>query len=102
MGHLPDFLANFMGFIDLILHLLNFAAPAAFVALLMVLVALVILKKRLKVPVWWAQLAINFVVCLGALLVGLVVLGRDGKMLTYLALAVCCATSQWWMLRAKA
>jgi hypothetical protein len=99
VGLQPDFFAAFMGFIDLILHLLNFAAPAAFVALLMVLAVPFVMKKRSQVPVWWAQFAINFVVCLGALLIGLVVLGRDGKMLTYLALAVCCATSQWWMLR---
>ena len=88
-----------MGFIDLILHLLNFCAPAAFVALLMVFISPFLMRKRPKVPIWWAQFAINFVVCLSALLIGLVVLGRDGKMLTYLALAVCCASSQWWMLR---
>ena len=90
-----------MGFIDLILHLLNFGAPAAFVALLMVFIPRFLMRKRPQVPVWWTQFAINFIVCLSALLIGLVVLGRDGKMLTYLALAVCCASSQWWMLRAK-
>ena len=88
-----------MGFIDLILHLLNFLAPAAFVALLMVLVSPFLMEKVPKVPVFRTQFAINFVVCLGALLIGLILFGRDGKMFTYLALAVCCATSQWWMLR---
>lgn len=90
-----------MGIIDLILHLLNFCAPAAFVALLMALVAPRLMKKRPKVPVWRGQLAINFIVCLGVLLMGLVVFGRDGKMATYGALVVACASSQWWMLRAK-
>jgi hypothetical protein len=33
------------------------------------------------------------------LLVGLVVFGRDGKMLTYLALVVAVATVQWIMQR---
>jgi hypothetical protein len=88
-----------MGLFDLILHLLNFAAPAAFVALLMVLVSPLLMKKVPKVPAFWTQFAINFIVCFGALLIGLVVFGRDGKMLTYVALAVCCASSQWWMLR---
>jgi hypothetical protein len=92
---------TFMGYPDLILHLLNFCAPAACVALLMPHVAPVLMKKRAGILVWWAQFAINFVVCTGVLLIGLVALGRDGKMLTYLALAVSCATSQWWMLRAR-
>ena len=88
-----------MGFLDLILHLLNFIAPAVFVALLMVLASPLLMKKRVQVPVRIKQFAINFVVCMAALLIGLVALGRDGKMVTYLVLAVCCATSQWWMLR---
>ncbi len=90
-----------MGPLDLTIHLLNFIAPAAFVALLMVLSAPLLMKKRPQVPVWWAQLAINFIVCLAALVIGLLVFGRDGKMATYGALVVACATSQWWMLRAK-
>jgi hypothetical protein len=43
--------------------------------------------------------AINFIVSVAALLLGLIVFGRDGKMASYLAMVVLCATSQWWMLR---
>ena len=51
---------NFMGPLDIVNHLLNFVAPAAAMALL---------------------------------LVGLWITGRDGKMLTYGALVLACATS---------
>ncbi len=85
--------------LDLLLHLLNFAAPAACVALLMMLGSRIFIRKQPMAPRLWAQFAINFVVCLMALVVGLWFFGRDGKMASYAALVVCCTTSQWWMLR---
>jgi hypothetical protein len=88
-----------MGPLDLLIHLLNFVAPAAVVSLLTVLMARLSLRKQAMPLVWWAQAAINFVVCVLALLGGLWFFGRDGKMASYAALLVCCATSQWWMLR---
>jgi len=33
------------------------------------------------------------------LIAGLVLFGRDGKMLTYLGLVVMAATTQWWLHR---
>ena len=47
---------------------------------------------------WRTQIAINFVVGVVVLAAGLVLLGRDGKMLTYVALVIATATSQWWLL----
>jgi hypothetical protein len=88
-----------MGPLDLLLHLLNFAAPAACVALLTALISRIFIRKQPLAPGLWAQFAINFVVCLVALVAGLWFFGRDGKMAGYAALVVCCATSQWWMLR---
>ena len=88
-----------MGPFELFNHLLNFAAPAAWLAVLVTVVARLFIKKRpvaLTIP---AQAAINFVVAVGALVVGLLFFGRDGKMLTYTGMALVCATSQWVMLR---
>ena len=88
-----------MGPFELFNHLLNFAAPAAWLAVLVTLFARLFIKKRpaaLTIP---AQAAINFAVAVGALVVGLVFFGRDGKMLTYTGMALVCATSQWVMLR---
>ncbi len=89
-----------MGPLDLLLHLLNFAAPALFVAALLQLFSRFFMRKEPKAPVWWVQIAINFVAGCAVLLAGLGWLGSDGKMVTYAALVVVCAVSQWLLLRA--
>ena len=86
----------------LIDHLLNFAAPAVGVAFLLVLSSRLLsgffMSKMPLVLNWRTQIAINFVVGVVVLAAGLVLLGRDGKMLTYVALVIATATSQWWLL----
>ena len=86
-----------MGSLDLSIHLLNFAAPAAFVAALMLLLGRFLLSKRPSALMWWSHLAINFAVCLTASALGLWFFGRDGMMATYGALVLGGATSQWVM-----
>lgn len=80
-------------------HLLNFLAPAAGVALLLVAGTQVLMQKRPSKLSWRAQAAILFVVGAAVLVGGLVLLGRDGKMLTYGALVLACASGQWVLLR---
>ncbi len=89
-----------MGPFDLLNHVLNFIAPAAWVAVMLGLSARIFMEKRPVALALKAQVAINFVVCLIALVVGLLVFGRDAKMATYAAMVVLGATSQWLMLRA--
>ena len=84
-----------MGPIELTLHVLNFAAPAAWVAALTVLATRVLMPKQARVRVWWTQLAIVFIAGMAVLGAGLLVFGRDGKMLTYAALVLGVATAQW-------
>ena len=84
---------------DLLLHLLNFMAPAAFVSMAVVILSRLGQKKQLPLLGFWPQLALNFAVCLGALLAGLWFFGRDGKMATYVALVVLSASCQWVSLR---
>ena len=88
-----------MGVVDFIVHLLNFAAPAVFIALLVVLLARIFVRKQAVALVWYAQAAINLVVCLFLMLAGLWYFGRDGTIASYTAMVFGCATSQWWMLR---
>ena len=80
-------------------HLLNFLAPALLVAVLVTLTARVFMKKRPVARSLYAQSAINFVVSVVALSVGLWFFGHDGKMATYAGMALLCASSQWLMLR---
>jgi hypothetical protein len=84
-----------MGLPDLLNHLLNFIAPAFWVALAVSLFALFLMKKKALAGVFIRSLAINFAVSCGVLLVGLWLFGRDGKMSTYAAMTLLCATSQW-------
>ncbi|MBS0509215.1 MAG: hypothetical protein JSR53_17725 [Proteobacteria bacterium] len=80
-------------------HLLNFAAPALALALLLVLASHLFMRKMAITHGWLVPVAINFVVGCTVLAGGLAWLGRDGKMLTYAALVLACASSQWLLLR---
>ena len=84
-----------MGPIDLFNHLLNFIAPALVVGGGVAVFSRFFMKKSTQpIAIWWL-IAINSAVGAGILLAGLVLFGRDGKMLTYLALVLAVATSQW-------
>lgn len=80
-------------------HLVNFVAPALWLALLLPFFGSFLVKKRPLALAYQAQAAIHFVVLVLALLIGLLLFGRDGKMLTYLALVLLGTTSQWVMLK---
>ncbi len=88
-----------MGPLDLLDQLMNLLAPALFVAIVTPLVARVLIRKSSVAIAWWSQVAINFVVGAAALVLGLWYFGHDGKMATYTALVLGCATSQWLMAR---
>ncbi len=80
-------------------HLFNLLLPALAVAVLLVLGCKLFMRKRAAARGLLAQVAINFVVGCALIVVGLVWLGRDGKMLTYAALVLGCASTQWVLLR---
>jgi hypothetical protein len=85
-----------MSLFGLLDHLLNFMAPALVVGLLMAALAPMLMKKTRPHHTLLTQGAINSVAGLLALLVGLVFFGRDGKMASYAALVLVCASSQWF------
>jgi hypothetical protein len=84
-------------------HLLNFIAPAACVALLLVLMSRLSFglfkSKQPLAEAWWAQAAIIFIVDVAISTAGLMVFGRDGKMMTYAALVLGAAVCQWILIR---
>lgn len=86
---LPDFLN----------HVLNFMAPALWVALAVTLFGQFFMKKQAPAVALPRSLAINFVVSCLVLVAGLLFFGRDGKMLTYAAMVCLCASSQWVLQR---
>ncbi len=88
---------NLFGLLD---HLLNFVAPALVVGLLVAALAPLLTKKARSHHTWLTQGAINALAGLLALLAGLLVFGRDGKMATYAAMVLVCASSQWFAAKA--
>ncbi|WP_395055915.1 hypothetical protein [Polaromonas sp.] len=89
--------------LNLINQLFNFVAPAACVALVLVLLARIfpgfLGSKRPLTHTLWSQAAIIFIAGAVLLLTGLVLFGRDGKMASYALLAVGAASCQWVLLR---
>jgi len=85
-------------------HLLNFIAPAAVVALLLVWLGRFfspfLVSKKPKAPSMWVNMLIVFLVNLVVLATGLVVFGHDGKMATYAAMMLAAAVCQWVLLKA--
>lgn len=94
-------------------HLLNFVAPAAFLALLMVGLSVLLpfskpnafkSKAGGKAARWsrssgrW-QFAMVFAANLLVTAGGLVFFGHDGRLLTYAAMALVAAVVQWLLLR---
>ena len=86
-----------MGPIDLLFHLLNFVAPAAGVSVLLSLTSGFWGGRAAARLGFWQRCLINFIVGSLVLAVALVLLGRDGKMMAYLALVLAIASSEWWL-----
>jgi hypothetical protein len=84
-----------VGPIDFSIHLLSFFAPAFVVAILVALAGRVVLPHNKPPARWWLPFVLNFLAGAAALVGGLVLFGRDGKMLTYAAMLVCIASTQW-------
>ena len=84
-----------MGPLDQLYHLANFLAPAVVVGVLLALAGPFVSKKSPVAPGFIAQTAINCIAGAVALGLGLWFFGRDGKMVSYVALLVFAATSQW-------
>ena len=85
-----------MGPLDALWHLLNFFAPAAGVALATTLLAKLLWRRELAGASWRRLLAWAATGGALALLAGLVIFGRDGRMATYGALVVATALALWW------
>lgn len=77
-----------MGPIDALWHVLNFSAPAAVTAALLAVWSLVSAKKSRNPSAIWSLFAIFFLVGMAVLATGLILLGHDGRMLTYAALVL--------------
>ena len=89
-----------MDFVASVNHLLNFLAPAFFLALGLAVCARIFKKNKAGAQSFIVQVAINFILGAAVLLASLWLFSRDGKMLGYAALVCTSACCQWVLSRA--
>lgn len=101
MGHKPTETrvdANTrMGPLDTFWHLINFAAPALGVALISTGAAKLMWRRDLAAVPWRRLAGWGATGGIAALLAGLVVFGRDGKMATYGLMILASALAMFWV-----
>ena len=85
-----------MSALDALFHLINFALPAVFMGGALAFFSRRYSKRALR-QVW----LINSVAGIVALIVGLILFGVDGKMLSYALLVVACSLAQLLLSRRK-
>jgi len=88
-----------MGFLATTNHAINFLAPAIWLAVLLPVLARLLIRNKPLALTLKRLIALHFIVGSLVLVVGLAVFGRDGKMLTYLALVLGVASNQWYWSR---
>lgn len=80
-------------------HFFNFIAPALWLALWLPLLARLLLKSGSALLSLHMQMLVQLIVATAALAAGLWFFGHDGKMASYLAMLLVCASLQWLMRR---
>lgn len=89
-----------MDSLSLIVHLVNFLAPAFFMAAWIGVLTRLLWRHKPSLVKPWQQFVLNSLAGIAVLVGGMVVGGQDGKMLTYTSLLVVCASLQWVFFRA--
>lgn len=85
-----------MGWQQAIWHVLNFLAPAAGLGLLAALLSKLLWFRGLRQVAVWRLWLWTAAPGASALVLGLLMLGRDGRMGTYALLVVFSAFGLWW------
>jgi len=96
-----DYKIEVMDLLSLSVHAINFIAPALGVAAWITLIHPLIWPHGRRWQGWRRQFVLNSIVGILMLLLGLGLYGQDGKMLSYAAMVLACATSQWLLTRDK-
>lgn len=85
-----------MGPTDLLWHLLNLLAPGVSLGLIAAALAKLVWRRDLAAVAYTRLAAWGGGASTAALLAGLVINGRDGRMATYAAMVAACAGALWW------
>lgn len=85
-----------MGPLDALDHFANLFLPALALAAIAAALAKGLWRRDLAGVAWTHLTGFAAAGSVAALLVGLLVQGRDGRMATYLGMVVACAAGLWW------
>jgi len=88
-----------MDLISVFFHLLNFALPALVTGTLLALLAPLVGVRRRPAFSLVQQMLVNALSGVLALIAGLLYFGHDGKMASYGAMVLLCASAQWALSR---
>lgn len=86
-----------MGFTDVMWHVLNLLAPAAALGAIAAALCKLLWRRELGAVRWTRLAAWGSGAAAVALLGGLALGGRDGRMSTYTAMVLGCAAAMWWV-----
>jgi len=86
-----------MGPLDALFHLGNLLLPALGLGLLSAGLSKLLWRSALRGVAWRRLAGWACGAALAALLAGLVLTGRDGRMATYAAMVLACAGALWWV-----
>lgn len=86
-----------MSALDFLFHLLSFLAPALFISVALAGGARLVWRKQPHLLPWHQMAAINALLGILVLALGLVLTGQDGRMGTYAVLVLALGTCQWLM-----
>ncbi len=89
-----------MDSLSLIVHLVNFLAPAIFMAAWILAISRLLWRHKPSLFKPWQQFVLNSLAGVAVLIGGLLLGGQDGKMLTYTLLVLVCASLQWVFFKA--
>ena len=83
--------------LDFLFHLLSLVAPALFIGVALAAGARLVWRKQPHLLPWHQMAAINALLGVLVLALGLVLGGQDGRMGTYAVLVLAVGTCQWLM-----
>ncbi|MDO9313345.1 MAG: hypothetical protein Q7T97_02220 [Burkholderiaceae bacterium] len=88
-----------MNFLDFVWHVSNFAAPALLLGAISSGVVKLLWRGQLRDWTWMQLCGSAVAASLAVCITGLIVTGRDGRMVTYAGMVFACAASLWWRTR---
>ena len=94
-------MATRMNLAGVFFHLLDFLAPAIALGLLGAAVAKLLWRSELRSVPWLSLATSAALASLAAELAGLIVTGRDAKMVTYMSMVLACAAGLWGCVRRR-